>query len=674
MNTHFRIVLLSLSGILSSLGAASGEENWTILFNGKNLDGWTERNRSGSFRVEDGTIIGTAREGLGSTFLCTDDAYADFELEFETKLIDPQLNSGVQIRSGNRNPTGKQTVGPVEGPQVEFSAKNPEKGSYSGNIYGQGWKGWLTPQEERRNHRFVKGGEWNHFRVLARGDQVRTWINGNKVITTTIPAERHKTHASGFIGLQIHGIKDGTGPFEVAWRKIRIRRLHKPETAQEKPNIIFILTDDQGYGDLSCYGSEVIATPNIDRLCKEGMKFESFYVHNRCSPTRAAFMTGCHAGRTGIGNVVYRWEGNGIHQDEVTVAELLKDAGYATGMVGKWHLGSWEPFNPVHHGFDSFYGFFFQDDETKALFKNLEVVEEVEGQTNGIYSPKLLQAGIDFMKAHKDGPFFLYYASPLPHTKWIPHKDFAGSSKQGTYGDVVQEIDWQVGGLLDTLDELGLAENTLVIFASDNGPQLNVEGHGSSGPLRDGKWTNFEGGIRVPCLMRWPGKIPANSSNDEITGIIDMLPTFCALSGAEVPTDRVIDGRNLLPYLLGKKADTPIHDTFVVPGASIRHGDWKLLVKGQKPGGNGTKGMQGRKRAKAGALFHLKNDLGETTDISSQHPDKVQQLEQLMKNFMNEFDANKRPIGWIDGYSEQRSMETKRAMRAAKATKRAGGK
>ena len=299
-----------------------------------------------------------------------------------------------------------------------------------------------------------------------------------------------------------------------------------------KPNIIFILTDDQGYGDLSCYGSEVIATPNIDRLCNEGMKFESFYVHNRCSPTRAALMTGSHAGRTGIDNVVYRWEGNGINEDEITVAELLKDSGYTTGMVGKWHLGSWEKFNPVNHGFDSFYGFFYKDDETKGLFKNLEMVEEIGNQTNGIYSPKLRQAGIDFIKNvttenQKQGtknPFFLYYASPLPHTKWVPHPDFIGSSKQGTYGDVVQEIDWQVGGLLDTLDELEIAENTLVIFASDNGPQLNIEGHGSSGPLRDGKWSNFEGGIRVPCLMRWPGKIPARSINNEITAIIDMLP------------------------------------------------------------------------------------------------------------------------------------------------------
>ena len=211
--------------LFSSHIVALAEEEWIDLFDGRTLDGWTERNKRGSFRVEDGAIIGTAKEGLGTTFLCTNKEFSDFELVFETKLIDPELNSGVQIRSKNRAPRGKQKVGPVEGPQVEFAAKNPERGTRSGNIYGQGWGGWLTPNEKIRNHTFVKGGEWNHVRVLAQGDQVTTWINGNKVITTTIPAERHATNARGFVGLQIHGIKDGSGPFEVAWRNIRIKEL-----------------------------------------------------------------------------------------------------------------------------------------------------------------------------------------------------------------------------------------------------------------------------------------------------------------------------------------------------------------------------------------------------------------------------------------------------------------
>lgn len=428
--------------------------------------------------------------------------------------------------------------------------------------------------------------------------------------------------------------------------------------ADELPNIVFILTDDQGYGDLGCFGSTNIATPNIDRLCAEGMKFESFYVHNRCSPTRAAFMTGCHADRVGAGKVIYRREGTGIHSGEITVAELLKDAGYTTGIVGKWHLGEWEQFNPVNHGFDFFHGFMqYEDPKATAIFRNKKIVEKIKNKTDGVHSPKLLAAGVEFIKANQDQPFFLYYASPLPHTKWIPNEEFVGSSKQGTYGDVIQEIDWQVGGLMDALDELGLAENTLVIYASDNGPQLNVEGYGSSGPLRDGKWTNFEGGIRVPCIMRWPEKIPAGSVNREITGIIDMLPTFCAIAGAEVPTDRVIDGRNILPYLLGQEVDVPIHETFVVPGVAIRHQEWKLLIKGQTPGGKGTNGMQGRVPAEAGSLFNLKDDVGETTDLSDQYPERVQDLTKMMELYMKEFAENTREIGRIPGFVEEKSKK-----------------
>ncbi len=418
--------------------------------------------------------------------------------------------------------------------------------------------------------------------------------------------------------------------------------------ASEKPNIVVFLTDDQGYGDLGCYGSNDIATPNIDRLCAEGMKFTSFYVHNRCSPTRAALMTGCHAQRVGVDNVVYRRERVGLNADEITVPELLKTAGYATGIVGKWHLGEWEDFNPVNHGFDSFFGFMECDDKkTTAIYRNREIVEKIKQKTDGTHSPKLLAAGIEFIKQHKEQPFFLYYASPLPHVKWHPHPRFKGSSKQGTYGDVVQEIDWQVGELMKTLEELDLAENTLFVFASDNGPQLNVEGYGSAGILRDGKWTNFEGGIRVPCIMRWPNAIPPNSTNDEITAIIDLLPTFGSIAGVAAPADRVIDGRNILPYMRGEQADTPIHDSYIVPGASIRHGDWKLLVKSQKPGGGKSDrvGKTDRVPAPAGAMFNLKIDPSESTNVAAEHPDQVAELTNRMSDFMKHLNAHSRPIG-----------------------------
>lgn len=212
-----------------------GESGWVSLFNGENLEGWTERNKSGSFHVEDGAIIGTASSGLGTTFLCTNEEYGDFDLEFECRLIDPPLNSGVQIRSRIRVLPGRNT-GPLEGPQVDISAKNPERGTYSGNIFGQGWGQWLTPKDQRRNHKFFKGGEWNRFRVLAKGDQVTTWINGEKVITTTIPPERHATHPSGYIGLQLHGIHEGTGPFTIAWRNLRIRVLSDEAEPKSEPS------------------------------------------------------------------------------------------------------------------------------------------------------------------------------------------------------------------------------------------------------------------------------------------------------------------------------------------------------------------------------------------------------------------------------------------------------
>ncbi|MFC1652208.1 sulfatase-like hydrolase/transferase [Planctomycetota bacterium] len=409
------------------------------------------------------------------------------------------------------------------------------------------------------------------------------------------------------------------------------------------PNIVFILADDQGYGDLSCYGSTTIKTPHIDSLCEQGMKFESFYVHNRCSPTRAAFMTGCHAQRVDIGKVIYYRDQSGLNSNEITIAELLQQAGYATGIIGKWHLGEWPRFNPVHHGFDYFFGYFDDNGKGRAIFENTKKVADVDKKNDRFSSKAFLPAGLKFIRKHKDQPFFLYYASNIPHAKWLPHADFKGTSQQGAYGDCVQQLDWEFGELLKEFDSLGLTENTLVIYASDNGPQLNQEGHGSTGVLRDGKWTNFEGGIRVPCLMRWPGKIPAGSTNYEIAGIMDMLPTFCELAGLKVPTDRIIDGKSILPYMLGQNLDKPIHETFIVPGATIRHGDWKLLVKDQKPGGGGNKGKQGRMPAKAGSLFNLRDDLGETKDFSAVYPETVVRLSKMMEAYMETFSKNIRP-------------------------------
>ncbi|WP_196782419.1 sulfatase-like hydrolase/transferase [Bremerella volcania] len=429
--------------------------------------------------------------------------------------------------------------------------------------------------------------------------------------------------------------------------------------AADRPNIVVFLTDDQGYGDLGCFGSESLETPNIDQLCKQGMKFTDFYVHQRCSPTRLALMTGSHAHRAGCTKVIYNKDRIGINADEVTTPELLKSAGYTTGIVGKWHLGEWDTFNPTRHGFDFFYGFMIDLDQGTGIYRNLNRVESIKRKTDGEHSPKLLDAAIGFIKENNERPFFLYYASPLPHTPWIPNERFQGTSQRGTYGDVIREIDWQVGELMRTLEEQGLTEKTLFIFASDNGPVLGING-GDAGPFRDGKWTDFEGGIRVPCIMHWPGTITPGANCGQITGIIDLLPTFCAIAGVDPPVDRVIDGRNILPYLKGADVRTPIHESFIVPGSVIRHGRWKLLVRELNPGGKS--GREGKRpSARAGSLFDLEADPGETRDVSADHPEIVADLQRRMELAVEELEANSRPIGRLpdDHASETRRKERK---------------
>ncbi|MEM1295013.1 MAG: sulfatase-like hydrolase/transferase [Verrucomicrobiota bacterium] len=431
--------------------------------------------------------------------------------------------------------------------------------------------------------------------------------------------------------------------------------------ADDKPNIIFILADDHGFGALSATGAEGIKTPNVDRIAIEGMQFESFYVHNRCSPSRMAFMTGSMSNRVGYSNVIYRKSLVGINDEEITTPELLKQAGYATGIVGKWHLCEYEQFNPVNHGFDSFYGFMKYEGEKSGIYRDRTLVEQGLRITDGVHSEKLRDAGIEFIRANRDRPFFLYYASPLPHVKWMPSERFKGTSGRGDYGDVMQELDWQVGGLLDALDEMGLAENTLVIYTADNGPQLGIGGEeSSSGIYRDGKWTNFEGGIRVPCFMRWPGKIAAGGSNDEITAIYDLLPTFCEIADITAPLDRVLDGESILPYLLGEERGLPIHEAFFVADSTYRYRDWKFLAKGGKPGGQ-ERYWGPRSEAEAGSLFNLKTDPGESTDLSGKHPDVVKDLERRLEEAMKELNENSREIGRHPDYSSVNVKGRKKA-------------
>jgi arylsulfatase A-like enzyme len=345
-----------------------------------------------------------------------------------------------------------------------------------------------------------------------------------------------------------------------------------------KPNVIVILADDLGYGDLSCYGADDIATPNIDRMAVEGAKFSSFYVSAVCSPTRAALMTGSHSTRVDIGGVMFPRNNHGLNPDEITLPELLKDQGYATAIIGKWHLGNQDMFQPLKHGFDYWYGtpasnnqFYYPNTKTYALdckyregyscdgilkretaacplIEDNIVIEVPADQTQ--FTQRYTRETIRFITENEDKPFFVYLAHNMPHIRLHASEKFVGSSKRGIYGDTIQELDWSTGEILRSLKELGLDKNTLVIFTSDNGP--NTSKGGSAGPLKGGKGSTLEGGVRVPFVARWPETILAGTESDEpITGM-DLLPTLTRLAGGEVPDDRVIDGKNIWPLLAGK--------------------------------------------------------------------------------------------------------------------------
>ena len=349
----------------------------------------------------------------------------------------------------------------------------------------------------------------------------------------------------------------------------------------ELPNIIIIFTDDQGYADLGCYGAVGFETPNIDRLADEGMRFTNFYVSEAvCSASRSALLTGCYAQRVGIRGALSPFSMTGLNREEETIASILKKQGYNTCMVGKWHLGNLPEFYPTNYGFDEYLGLPYSNDMWpvdydgqrmeegfKSIYPELPLIEndsiidyfhtlEDQEKITGIYTRKALE----FIKRNPDHPFFLYLAHSMVHVPLAVDPKFKGSSEQGMYGDVMHEIDWSVGQIMETLKELGLDENTLVIYTSDNGPWLNFGNHGGSAyPLREGKGNSWEGGVRVPCLMYYPGLIDAGITMDNMASSIDLLPTIAALTGAPLP-EKEIDGVNILPLLNAEDGANPRHE------------------------------------------------------------------------------------------------------------------
>jgi len=432
--------------------------------------------------------------------------------------------------------------------------------------------------------------------------------------------------------------------------------LSSVEHVQRPPNFIIIYADDLGYGDLGCYGSELISTPRLDRMAREGMKFTSFYsAAPVCTPSRAALMTGCYPMRVSLPHVINSGARIGINSSEITIAEMLKARGYKTCCIGKWHLGYQKPFLPTRHGFDSYFGLPYSNDMSVPnfpvpLIRDEEIIEQPVVQET--LTERYTQEAIRFITGNKDRPFFLYLPHTFPHVPLHVSERFRGRSKRGLYGDVVECIDWSTGEILDTLARLGIDEQTLVVFSSDNGPwAAQKENGGSAGPLRGAKGSTWEGGMREPCIMRWPGHIPAGSICGEMAITFDLFPTFARLAGGRVPDDRIIDGRDIWPLMSGQPGARTPHDVFFYYMGqnllAVRAGRWKLQLERDGPR-VGT--------VSSAELYDLETDIGEKVNLAKKYPKLVRSMrkladqcrEDLGDGLVGKIGKNCRPAGTCD--------------------------
>jgi arylsulfatase len=441
--------------------------------------------------------------------------------------------------------------------------------------------------------------------------------------------------------------------------------------APSPPNIVLILADDLGYADLGCFGAKDIRTPHLDRLAGQGTRFTSFYVAQAvCTASRAALMSGCYPNRIGLQGALNHTSRNGIHPDEWLLPEMLKARGYATICIGKWHLGTVPGFRATRNGFDEWFGIPYSNDNSKyhpvlaaempplPLHDGDKVIELDPDQSQ--FTRRFTERAVSFMERNKERPFFVYLPHVMPHVPIFASEKFKGRSRHGLYGDVIEELDWSVGEILAALDRLKLTGNTLVIFFSDNGPWLSYGDHaGSADPLREGKLTAFDGGVRVPLIVRWPGKVPAGRVSDEPFMAIDWLPTLAELVGGK-QSDRKIDGRSVKPLLLGEPgAKSPHEALFIYAGSelhAVRSGDWKLhfphpyLTTAGEPGRGGKPSnwgkatprsirdssmeaiasRHGQRVERLGlSLFNLRTDPGERYNVAEQHPEIVARLAKL---------------------------------------------
>ena len=407
------------------------------------------------------------------------------------------------------------------------------------------------------------------------------------------------------------------------------------------PNVVIIFIDDMGYGDIGPFGATTQRTPGLDRMAREGMRFTSFYAAPVCSVSRAQLLTGCYGARVSVPGVYFPGAKNGLHPSETTIAEHLKERGYATACVGKWHLGDQPEFLPTRQGFDRYFGIPYSNDmqrksrETGArvvpLLRDDTVAELLADEAQNRLVERYTEEAVAFIRDNKDRPFFLCLPHTAVHTPIHPGAAFAGKSENGRYGDWVEEVDWSAGRVLDTLRELRLAERTLVIFTSDNGPWLTKgKDGGSAGPLRGGKGSTWEGGVRVPMIAWWPGTIAPGTACDAVASTIDLLPTAVALAGGRVPARPVIDGRDISSLLLGTARESPREAHYYFSNytlQAVRQGPWKLAITPQ-PGSTGE-GAAANAESKEPRLYNLDLDIGERTNVAGAHPEIVAGLRRL---------------------------------------------
>ena len=446
--------------------------------------------------------------------------------------------------------------------------------------------------------------------------------------------------------------------------------------AKRPPNVVIMFMDDMGYADIGPFGAKGYPTPNLDRMAEEGRKFTDFYVTQAvCSASRAGLLTGCYNVRVGILGALGPKSTIGINPKEVTIAEICKQKGYATACYGKWHLGHLKKFLPMQHGFDDYFGLPYSNDmwpyhpgvlhlpmkERVKRWPNLPLIDgnkvvnpAVTGKDQEQLTTQYTERAVSFIEKNKEKPFFVYIPHSMVHVPLYVSDKFKGKSKAGLFGDVMMEVDWSVGQIMKALRRHNLEKDTLFVFTSDNGPWLNYGDHaGSAAPLREGKGTMFDGGCKEPTLAWWPGTIPANSVCREPAMTIDLLPTIAGLIGAELPKHR-IDGKDIRPLFTDDEAKSPQEAYYFYYGnqlQAVRQGKWKLhfphgyRTMAGKPGGTG--GIPTRySQAKIGlSLFDLEKDVGESKDLSKEHPDVVKRLSALGESFNKDLAKSKRAPG-----------------------------